>query len=480
MHVLIIILFFAFFTDVIQFFEIGGYGVNLVDFALLAVFILFLKKVIWDGEELKFTVHPGVFFLVMIIFAAIISGITPLMKGSTPQMIQFLKTSAHFLFLVLFTLMCSFYRIDTKAWNGFVKCWLILSIFINLFGIYQIFARAYDLPLAWLQFTNISLTGRSSDDMNAVQQLSLQYSGFFRATSIFTEPSALASFNILIQIFIIIPFVQKTKPFLKSGFLRALIFVISLITLLLCFSMTGFVGMGLIIAGVFVFHWSKRLIPFIVGILASVIVIFTTDSFVESYTGVSVVKLFSKRIGGILTGRQGTEGESVGVRVKSAEVGIDIWEKHFLIGTGIGLTAYNNREDVEFGDFSFIAAMAEMGLLGLIAFVGIFGSLFVISIKFLLRQKIIKDISDDLKRWSGLLFFVMLHLFLINFISGNNLVSFILWQFLAVVYANINEINISSGKRHHTIKLVKQPMKNKLNISISKYLTVNKAINKGI
>ncbi|ROL59283.1 O-antigen ligase domain-containing protein [Bacteroidetes/Chlorobi group bacterium ChocPot_Mid] len=466
MHILFIILFIVYFTHSYQLFEIFGYGVNLIDFAYLAIILLFLKKMIWDGEELKFHLHPGLVFIMALIFAAVISGLTPLIKGDTIHIIQFFKTSSHFIFLLILTLICSVYKIETKTWTAVAQTWLILSLLINIFGIYQIFARAYDLPLAWLQYTNISLTGRYTDDMDTVRQLSLRYGDFFRATSIFSEPSALASFNVLIQAFIIIPFIQRTKPFFKSKSLTAVIFSFSLIALLLAFSMTGFVGMGLMVAGIVIFHWSKRLKPFAIGFLASIIIIVATDDIIESLSGTSVVGLFSKRIRGIFTERQGTEGESYNVRLFSAKVGLEIWEKHWLIGSGIGLTAYNNTKGVQFGDFAFISAMAEMGLIGLIAFVGIFVSLFITTAKFLLLQKARDDLPDDLKRWSGLLFFIMLQLFLINFISGNNLVSFVLWQTISIVYANINTIQIYRGKKTISMKFIKKPLKISLNQSI--------------
>ena len=472
MHILIIILFIVFFTDAYQLFELFGYGVNLVDFGFLAIILLFLKKMFWDGEELRFHFHSGLFFILALILAAMVSGITPLIKGDTVQMIQFFKTSIHFIFLILFTLICATYKLETRTWTAAAQTWLILSLLINIFGIYQIFARAYDLPLAWLQYTNVNLTGRFSDDIEAVKQLSLHYGDFYRATSIFSEPSALASFNIVIQAFIIVPFIQRTKPFFRSNTLTSIIFAISLITLFLCFSMTGFVGMALIIGGVFIFHWSKRLVPFLYIFIASLIIIIATDNLIHSIAGTSVVDLFSKRITGIFSEKQGTEGESVGVRLHSAEVGLDIWERHWLIGTGIGLTAYNNREDVEFGEFSFIAALAEMGLIGIIAFTGLFVSLFLTTGKLLIFQKARDDLPEDLKRWSGLLFFIMLHLFLINFISGNNLVSFVLWQLIAIVFANINAIQIHNGGKQVVFKFVKKPLKNSLNHGILHHIKI--------
>jgi len=469
-HALLIILFIVFFTDAYQLFEFSGKGFNFIDFGILAIILLFFKRMLWDGEELKFHLHSGLYFMLTLIFAAVLSGVTPLLKGDTPQMLQYLKTSSHFIFLILLTLICSVYKIETKTWTTIAKTWLIISLIINIFGIYQIFARAYNLPLAWLQATNVSLTGRYSDDIDSIKQLSLRYGDFFRATSIFSEPSALASFNVIIQAFIIVPFIQRTKPFFTSRLLTFVIFAISLITLFLCFSMTGFVGMGLLIGGIVIFHWSKRLRPFFIGMLLSIVIIIATDGIIENVSGTSVVDLFSKRLRGIFTERQGTEGESFGGRLFSGKVGLEIWEEHWIIGAGIGLTAFNNRKGVQFGDFGFIAAMAEMGIIGGIAFIGMFVALFITSIKFLLLQKARDDLPDDLKRWSGIIFFIMLQLFLINFISGNNLVSFVLWQIIAIVFGIINNLSIAVGYKTISLKLIKIPLKISINQSILRFI----------
>ncbi len=475
MNKLIIILFIFFFTDVFQLFEIAGYGVTLIDIGLLSIYLLFFKRMIWDGDKLQFPIHPGLIFLLVLPITALISGFTPFIKGSTPQIIQYIKTFAHFNFLIFFTITTALYKIETKAWTNFVRVWLILSIFINLFGVYQIIARAYDLPLAWIQFTNVSLTGRFSDDIESVQQLSLKYGNFYRATSIFTEPSALASFNLLIQIFLIIPFIQKTTPFIKSKIISSIVFAISLIALFLCFSMTGFVGMLMIITPIFIFHRSKRLYPFFFGIIASILIIIGTDNLIKNFTSISVVELFSKRISGLLFKKQGTEGESFDVRLKSGKVGIEIWEDHFLIGAGLGLTAYNNNKGVEFGDFSVTAALAEMGLLGSIAFVGMFFGLFWTTTKLMYKIRNKDDLSDEDKRWSGILFYMMIHLFLINFISGNNLVVFVLWQLVAIVFANLNQILTKLGYKNYEISFVRIPLKQLLYIRTKTYLETKKS-----
>ena len=471
MGITLYIIFIAYFSDVFQLFEVGSYGVTFLDFAVLGFFIVFLKRIILDGEALEFPKNSAILFFGFILISAIISGFKPLIKGSTPEMIQFIKTFVHFLFIGFFAFIGGFYKIKLKHWNNVVKIWLVLSIFINLFGIYQIFARAFDLPLAWLQFTNVSLTGRSTNDMSYVRQLSLHYGNFFRATSIFTEPSSLASFNLVIQIFLIIPFVQKVKPFLKSKSLSISVFVISIITLFLCFSMTGFVGMMLILMGIFIFNRPKRILPFVVGLFATILVIIATDSVIEKYSGVSVVKLFSKRITGLVTKKQGTTGESVGVRLHSGKVGVEIWERNPIIGTGLGLTSYNNKEGVEFGDFSFIAALAEMGLLGFISFTGMFVALFIITGRILLRKQIFGQLDEELKRWSGIVFYLMIYLFLINFISGNNLVSYSLWLFIGLIFSIIKRYDKSKIR---TIKLMNRPLKTALNKNLGRYIENNK------
>jgi len=151
-------------------------------------------------------------------------------------------------------------------------------------------------------------------------------------------------------------------------------------------------------------------------------------------------------------------------------VGLEIWEDHFLIGSGLGLIAFNNREGVEFGDFSTVAALAEMGLVGFIAFVGLFISLFIVTAKFVVNNKKLEQLPEDLRRLSGMLLYLMIYLLLINFISGNNLVSYVLWLFLGMIFSVINNYYLAFNEKLYTFKLMKTPLNINLQEKTAKYL----------
>ncbi len=469
--IIIILIFISYVTDVYQFFAVSTYGVTALDFTILAFYLYFLKRIIWDGDKFEFSKQSFHFFFIAFLAALVISGLTPLVKASTVQIIQFLKTTIHIIFIGFFTFVCAFYKINYKVWTAAVKTWLMVSLFINVFGIYQLFARAYDLPLAWLKFTNVSLLPEGSERVSQIKQFSLRYGAFFRATSIMTEPSALASYNLVTLSFIIAPYVQKMKPFFKSKIFTVILFVISLITLFLCFSLTGFIGLVMIAGIVLLFNKSGAFKPFLIGVISSALIIFVADAVVENYTGTSVVKLFSKRVSGLLLGGQGTYGESYSVRVYSAKMGIDIWEEHPINGAGLGLTAYNNDEGVKFSDSSAVTVLSETGIIGFFIFCGLFASLFIVTGRILVNIFTMKNLPEDLRKLGATAFYIVSFLFLINFVSGNNLVSYVTWIFFGFVVSVINQIRLRNfPEKAASIKIAPRPLKYAFSERISNYL----------
>ncbi|TAL69763.1 MAG: hypothetical protein EPN82_03845 [Bacteroidetes bacterium] len=476
-QIFLISIFFTIFLYNYQVFPLfGTYGVTSLDLVTLLFYMYFAKRVIWNGDRLTIGWHNAIYYFIGLLAAIFISGLTPLFTGSAPEVIQFLKTSVHFVFLGFIVFIAISYPIKTEVWTNVIRMWMILSIIINIFGMYQIPARAYDLPFAWLDFTNISMGVRGSVDVSQIKQLSLHYGDFFRATSIFPEPSALASFNVVIFIFLLIPYIQKTKPFFKSKILNTVMFVTTLTGLFLTFSMTGFIGVFLIIFGIFMLESFRRLVPLIIILISSIILIFLTDSITEKFTGVSVAGLFQNRIEGIWhygsVTKEGMEGESIYGRVHTAKRSINIWKKHPINGCGIGLTAYDKKEGIYFSDFSSLTALAETGLIGFISLTGMFIFLIIITGKYITRKLLITDFSIEHKRLLGLLFYLMLHQVLINYMTGNNFVKDALWVPMGMIFSVINVTIIKQGGKVFTLELMKIPLKNTIGRALNKYLSI--------
>jgi O-antigen ligase len=212
--------------------------------------------------------------------------------------------------------------------------------------------------------TNVSLGGREGTDVADKMQLSLRYGNFFRATSIFSEPSSLASFNMVVISFLAAPYIQGFKPFIKSKAFSIFAFALAAITMFITFSMTGVIGLLMLIAGIFLFERIKKIASFVAVFVIGIVVILLTDGLIKDNLGICVVSLFEKRIGGLVGSREKAAGESVGSRLTSGKKGMQIWEDNPVIGSGLGLTAYNKKVKLNFTDFSVVSVFAETGTIG--------------------------------------------------------------------------------------------------------------------
>jgi O-antigen ligase len=477
MHILIILMFIAFFSSAYQVFAIGTYGFTYLDLFTTLLYLNFFKKIIWDGEQLKISYHSSLICLIGLLFAALISSISPLMSGSSEMMNQYFKTCFHFIYLGFFVFICAVYPFKTEVWVNAVKTWLLISLIINMFGVYQIIARVYDLPFAWLDATNVSLLGRKGKDIADFRQLSLRFENFYRMTSLFSEPSALGSFNNYVVIFVLIPYFQNKKRFLKSGLLTGFILAWALIGLFLAYSLTGLVTTLLIILGVIFFQRTKIKIKLLKIFAVSIFLIIITDSITYSIFNISVAKLFNERITGIVTGgknESGMAGESFFGRAKSSVKSIELWAEYPLTGIGLGVTHLNKINDLEYNDYALLGALSEMGIIGLITFISLFVALFISTSKIVLSPNSYKILSEDNQRLLGTLFYILILQFVCNFISGNNLVSFMLWIVLGFIFGVINNTQIELNQDVYTFSVVKKPLKLYFSQNISKYNSMKK------
>ena len=474
MNILIQIIFLAYQFFIFQVFSLGTYGVTSLDLAAIIFYLFFLfKKIIWDGEPLKFHWNNSLFFLLGFIFAVLLSGVNPLYYGSNPVITQFFKTSLHFLFIISFTMICTFYRIDIKILNNIIRVWLMFSILVNSYAVYQLFARAFDFPLGWLPVTNITLGARGFVQDEGLKQLALHWESFFRATSIFYEPSSLAGFNNFTLLLLIVPFIQHREPFIKKQWLNVIVLIGAIIGLFVSFSLMGFLLIIVQIILMFILEWNKRILTFFYVLLSSIVFILILDISINLTFNTSILSLFEQRVSGIFLGKskkkEGTEGESYFTRVKNIKMNLKIWEENPLTGTGLGLMSFHTKREIMFSDVTVFAVMTETGVIGLILFLGIFFYLFKYSLRFIFQKISYEKLSEDLKRFNGLLLYMMVYHFFVNFFWGNQLVANGLWLLISLVFAIINITGIELNQNVKTIHLMSNPFKSSFISALNKF-----------
>lgn len=435
-----------------QIFNFGNFGIQpIYIFMFLFLMYVFISFITGNLElHISSKVQITLPFLLIVVSSFSLSFLIG--YGYQGYVIQFLKTYLHFLFLIFFSISLGLIILKPNTWKNVAKCWIILSFFVNIFGIYQLFARAFELPLAWIDMTNASLRSLS-EGYEPYKQLSLQFKNFYRATSIFSEPSSLASFNLYVISFMIYPlFVNKFFNIFKNKFIINSAFLISLIALFVTFSLTGFVGLVLLIGGYLYSIKKLDISRIIFYFIATSLVLIIADYFIEEYFSISILDLFYQRISSILgLTNQGIVGESFGTRADNFFTSIKAWMNNPIIGVGLGQT--KNFSEIGFSDFGVLHAFIETGLLGGFIFVLM---IILIFTKFTFIIRHIDKESDEIIYISYLGYFISIILIFKNFVVANMFINWECWLFIGMCMSILNIINYDKGWKVESIHFFKK------------------------
>lgn len=480
MNFLIFLSFISVFLEVVELFPLGTNSFTVLDAITIVFVTVFIKQTIWDGKKIFLLNNQASKFLLLFLIGPLLAAFNPLLLGDQFAIIQTFKSMAHFYFTFTMSFLIVLLPLKEKLWVNIIKFLLILSIFVNIFGIYQIFARIFDLPLAWFEFTAASFTFRNQID--EFTQLSLKFENFYRATAIFSEPSALAVFNSVIFLFLVIPYLQKHKMFFSSRWLNITIAVFMLIGEFLAFSLSGLACIALMIFMFFIIESRKKSMKMI-GILAVLgVVLIAVDSIIYPYTNVSVLGLFSNRIGSIynyifLNKTNLMMGESFATRSNNSLIMLQNWLHSPFTGVGMGLTQYYGKEFL-FADIGALAVLAETGIIGAALYVGFSVSFLLLSLKN--RKKSDKEASGTRYKQTilGVFVYYWIVFFVENYVSGNQLYAYMQWLFIAM-FISLDQIYKYEEGRSKLYAVVKVPWKAKFGEAYKAY--INKRLSaKGI
>ncbi len=458
MNVAIVLIFIGFIFSAFQFTSVGTYAVSLIDIGVISFFLVVLKRLLWDGEAITIRRSFAMFLLLAFLAFAILSGFYPLFSSDPQVLQQYFKTFIHFIYVWFIAFFAISMDIPLKSWIIGLKAWLILSIPVNIFAAYQIVARAFDLPFAWLTIFNFVQDGRGFEAPTEMTQLSLSFEGFFRATSVFSEPSALALFNVLVLAAILAPYIRNTAPFISSAFLRRIIVVCSTVGLFLTFSLTGLSTIVGIIVAAFIFERNSRLIKLLKNITILAAILFITDIAVEYYADISVTSLFLQRVGGIVSVFSGgstemTTGESFFTRANTMQKCVEIWTHYPLTGIGLGCYySYTKSAEMAFADSTLFQALSDTGLGGFLTIAALSISSILIPLQPRFVQKFLGpaaakhnndgDLSScrEFSIYAGIIM-------MINLFIGNSLVGVYLWLIWGMIFSISQNYSPHGGLR---------------------------------
>jgi O-antigen ligase len=309
----------------------------------------------------------------------------------------------------------------------------------------------FGLPFAFISISNVGfLTREFGTEVGQMDQIVLTFQNFYRATSIFSEPSSFAAFNIWNLIFVLFPFFTKSKQFISNNFLRTFIIILSLISLLISFSLSGLLMLTVIVSTL-IFVEKVPIKKFILTFVISGIAIISADTFLTSYTKISIINLFSQRIEGLViknkSGVGMTEGESAPKRLNSMKNSMNLFVASPVFGIGAGNTYYHPISEERFADSSFFHILGETGIIGTFFFIVLLYYLLKISI--FLRKYRLKydDNKTALSTMQSIvlpytLVFITLNLLLGNIVGGPNF-----WLYISIVLVTYrNTVHLEERK----------------------------------
>ncbi|HRK60515.1 MAG TPA: hypothetical protein PLI74_12785 [Candidatus Kapabacteria bacterium] len=210
----------------------------MVDIISIVIALYATYSIVWKGEPFIVPPFPVLLWLSGLTLAVFLSAMIPLLSSNAEMQLQWIKTTLHYIYVLILgvAIIGSNFTINDiyKAY----KIHIYFSVLVSTFGIYQLFARAFDLPFAWITMSTNTNLARGMD-FKEWGQLSLNYGSFFRATSIFSEPSTFAGYTAQILSLLFTTISQTSAQFVNNKLFWWLIVIVNLVGLLLAFSLTG-------------------------------------------------------------------------------------------------------------------------------------------------------------------------------------------------------------------------------------------------
>lgn len=429
------------FTFGFSLFYLSTYGITLIDINIWLCFALLLFAFFILNQGLKIAKNPPNIFLILFNGSIFFSFAFLFLSGTAISNGQLIKSTSHYYYVFGFLILIFSSLLQPETYyRKIIPTLIVLLTFFNLYGIYQLFARLYGLPLGWIEYTNKGIFSRL-EIFTGVQQAIMSYGYFIRATSIFTEPSVLASFNVYLLIFLIIPWIQFRESFIRNNVLSTIFIAISIITLFFTYSMTGTLGLILIFVLVlFLEKYSSYKKTLIIVVICIGLLVFANWMAIE-FIHTDLFELFSFRFKSLISlGKEEIGGESLSGRLDNLAQSFRVFLENPLFGVGMGLLGYQPNFDYMFSDSSLFSILSEVGIFAGLFFIAMMLSLFYYSVNLykLVQRSIIFNLNNGEKKLIGVIPYIVLFEIFRTFFTVNYLSYFAFWMNIAFAFMVIN------------------------------------------
>lgn len=351
-------------------FIVAGQGVQWAHLLGLLLIIHFAAQFLMGKP---FRVAPAAPWVLAIVFASALSALA-ILGESDEHVAEFWKSAVQLAFGVLLFFAVTQVRLKEKLIPVVLKSMILLSAAVALFGIYQLPARFLGWPGGVLRLTNPSLSGQ----MQVV--FVIQY--LIRAASIFSEPSYFGRYLVGMLALSLTAALHSPRLFGRPFFLY-LVIAVQICALAMTSSMGAFYMLAMLLLLMFYFERGRQRRALGNALFAIAIVGAFAFTIAQDISSFPIAQYLHNRLFGIcmyvITGGDTSYlvgGESIFMRIDTAKIALDVWRDHPILGVGLGSYTLTSLQYGNYNLFGFAAnvlvnALAETGIIGFIALVGL-------------------------------------------------------------------------------------------------------------
>jgi hypothetical protein len=316
-------------------------------------------------RRFQFRRSPVNKYVVIFIFTGLIS-VVNLFNASNAQFVDFGTKAAQLLLVLLLFFVISSLSMSDKKLQTVLRIWIFTAFVVSVYAVYQLFARVYGWPFAYLELTNPSVASGG--------MMARVYRGYADVSSFLREPSYLGAY-LIGPILLTCLFMLNGKGRLllfKSSILNwTLVSVLSL-ALLLSGSQGAYITLLVTIGFMYASNRIKRtrttkmVIIFLVLLFVSG---FLLDSLGLDFLGALSLR-FKSLLVNIMDPWGSAEITSYRVRSVCTIAAFEVWMSHPILG--VGLNNMSHFTDICKFTIGWSQLLVEQGLFGFIAMILVF------------------------------------------------------------------------------------------------------------
>ena len=371
--------------------------------------------------------------LVLAFFLSVSISSANLFHEGNKVWVDFITQYAQFTFVILLFLSVAVIRLNHSEIEKIISCWILFAALLSAYGLYQVFAIIFDLPLKHIIYNNFFVENYQSTDLFVELRV--------RVTSVMAEPNDFARYIVpplLCSLYSIGRRPNSIMPF-KTDVYNVILISTMLSALALSFSMAGYITFLSVIIITLPFRQLRILSWQNVSV---VLVSFTLTLFTLSYTGItSAFGQATDRLTNIIY-LQEAGGGSLGVRVEAIQEAINTGLKYPILGSGFGLHSNIISSQVREGAYIsnlWAGVFARFGLIGLSVLI----SLFLYIVIYLYNKRSLFSVTSSLCS-------ILLIILISDVVRSNasmNLLYPRLWFMLGISSALLAQVSATSKER---------------------------------